>query len=196
MAGLDKILSEISAEADAGAEAILSEARKEAEAIRAEAEQEAAESAERFSREAAKRADDRKSRAVSAAALKKRQLLLAEKQHLIGEVLDKAKKAFLALPDDQYFDAIIRLVEKNALAQPGQIRFNARDLGRLPKDFAAKVEKAAIGRGGRLALAKEAVQIDGGFLLDYEGVEQNCSVTSLFETNAEELSDEIQKLLF
>ena len=122
MAGLDKILSEISAEANADAEAILSEARKEAEAIRAEAEQEAAESAERFSREAAKRADDRKSRAVSAAALKKRQLLLAEKQHLIGEVLDKAKKAFLALPDDQYFDAVIRLVEKNALAQPGQIR--------------------------------------------------------------------------
>ena len=196
MAGLDKILNEINEEANAGAEAILNEARKEADAIRAEAEKEASEGAERHDREAAKRASDRKSRAISAAALKKRQLLLAEKQRLIGEVLDKAQKTFLELPDDQYFDAIIRLVEKNALAQSGQIRFNSRDLGRLPKDLATKIEKAAFTKGGRLALAKEAAQIDGGFILEYEGIEQNCSVASLFETNAEELSDEIQKLLF
>ncbi|MCR5675607.1 MAG: hypothetical protein K6G16_07865 [Lachnospiraceae bacterium] len=196
MAGLDKILGEINAQTDKSVEEILGEARKEADGIRAEAEKEAGETAERFEREAEKRAGDRKSRAVSAAALKKRQLLLAEKQKLIREVLEKAKATLLALPDAEYFDAMLGLIEKNALTQSGQIRFNERDLNRLPKDFATKIESTAFNLGGRLTLSKETAPIDGGFLLLYDGIEQNCSVSSLFETSAEELSDEIQRLLF
>ena len=196
MAGLDKILSEISAEADAGVQEILDDAKKEADQIRAEADREAGEAAERFTREAEKRAADRKSRAVSAAALKKRQLLLAKKQELISGGLNKAREKLLAMPDAAYFDAMIKLVEKNALDQPGEIRFNSRDLARLPQDYATRIENAAFKHGGRLALSKSAADIDGGFLLIYEGIEQNCSVAALFETNAEELSDKIQKMLF
>ena len=150
MAGLEKILGDIAAEADASAAEVIAAAQKEADEIRAEAEKEAGESAERFAREAQKRLDDRKSRAASAAALKKRQLLLAEKQKLIREVLDKAREKLLSMPEDQYFDAILRLVEKNALAQSGQIRFNSRDLNRLPKDFASRIENTAFKIGGRL----------------------------------------------
>ncbi|MCR5093079.1 MAG: hypothetical protein K6B72_03820 [Lachnospiraceae bacterium] len=196
MAGLDKILGEIKAQADADVEEILATARKEADEIHSAAEREAADNAERYEREAAKRSADRKARAVSAAALAKRQLLLAEKQKLIREVQEKAKAKFLALPDGEYFDAMIRLIEKNALAQPGQIRFNDRDLKRLPADFATKIENTAFKNGGRLQLSREAAAIDGGFVLYYDGIEQNCSVTSLFETYAEEISDEIQKRLF
>ncbi len=196
MAGLEKILGEISAQTDATVEEILGAARKEADSIRAEAEREAGEAADRFGREAEKRSNDQKSRAVSAAALKKRQLILAEKQKLIREVLDAAKEKLLSMGDAEYFDTMIRLIEKNALSQPGQIRFNAKDLGRLPADFATRIENTAFKCGGRLTLSKEAAPIDGGFVLDYEGIEQNCSVSALFETNAEELSDEIQKLLF
>jgi hypothetical protein len=111
-------------------------------------------------------------------------------------VLDKAREKLLAMPDAAYFDAMIKLVEKNALDQPGEIRFNSRDLARLPQDYATRIENAAFKHGGRLALSKSAADIDGGFLLIYEGIEQNCSVAALFETNAEELSDKIQKILF
>ena len=196
MAGLDKILGEIKAQTDASVQEILGAAKKEADEIRAQAEHEAADNAERFEREAQKRRADRKARAVSAAALAKRQLLLEEKQKLIREVQDKAREKFLALPDQEYFDAMIRLIEKNALAEPGQIRFNDKDLKRLPADFATKIENTAFKQGGRLSLSREAAAIDGGFVLIYDGIEQNCSVTSLFETYSEEISDEIRKHLF
>ncbi|MCR5178447.1 MAG: hypothetical protein K6C95_05635 [Lachnospiraceae bacterium] len=196
MAGLEKILGEIRAQADESVRKILEEAENEAKAIRDEAGKEAEGNAERHEREAKKRVEDRLNRKVSAAALKKRQMLLAEKQKLIGEVLETAKKSFVEMPEDKYFEAMLGLVEKNALSEPGQIRFNARDLGRLPRDFASKIENTAFKKGGRLTLSKDAADIDGGFLLIYDGIEQNCSISSMFETNAEELSDEIQKILF
>ena len=37
---------------------------------------------------------------------------------------------------------------------------------------------------------------DGGFILSYGGVDQNCSVSALFEEGAETLQDKIQTLLF
>ena len=196
MAGLEKILGEIRAQADESVRKILDEAESEAKAIRDEAGKEAEDNAARHEREAKKRVEDRMSRKVSAAALKKRQMLLAEKQKLMSEVLETAKKGFIEMPDDKYFDAILGMVESNALAEPGQIRFNAKDQARLPRDFASKIENTAFKKGGRLTLSKDAADIDGGFILVYEGIEQNCSISSLFETNAEELSDEIQKILF
>lgn len=196
MAGLEKILGEIRAQADESVRKILEEAENEAKAIRDEAGKEAEGNAERHEREEKKRVEDRLNRKVSAAALKKRQMLLAEKQKLIGEVLETAKKSFVEMPEDKYFETMLGLVEKNALSEPGQIRFNARDLGRLPRDFASKIENTAFKKGGRLTLSKDAADIDGGFLLIYDGIEQNCSISSMFETNAEELSDEIQKILF
>ena len=196
MAGLEKILGEIKAQADESVRKILDEAESEAKAIRDEAGKEAEDNAARHEREAKKRVEDRMSRKVSAAALKKRQMLLAEKQKLISEVLETAKKSFIEMPDDKYFDAILGMVERNALSEPGQIRFNSKDLERLPRDFASKIENTAFKKGGRLTLSKDAADIDGGFILVYEGIEQNCSISSLFETNAEELSDEIQKILF
>lgn len=196
MAGLEKILGEIRAQADESVRKILDEAESEAKAIRDEAGKEAEDNAARHEREAKKRVEDRMSRKVSAAALKKRQMLLAEKQRLISEVLEAARKSFIEMPDDKYFDAILGMVESNMLSEPGQIRFNAKDLARLPRDFASKIENTAFKKGGRLTLSKDAADIDGGFILVYEGIEQNCSISSLFETNAEELSDEIQKILF
>ena len=35
-----------------------------------------------------------------------------------------------------------------------------------------------------------------GFILTYDGIEENCSFNALFETNIEILQDQIQRLLF
>ncbi|MBF1022726.1 MAG: hypothetical protein HXK85_06555, partial [Lachnospiraceae bacterium] len=104
MAGLDKIIGEIHAESDGLIREVLDRAQKEAAQIRSEAEKKAGDSVERIRRESDARLADSKSRAQSAAALTKRQLLLQEKQNLIGEVLEKAKETFLALPEAEYFD--------------------------------------------------------------------------------------------
>ena len=196
MAGLDKIIGEIHAESDGLIREVLDRAQKEAAQIRSEAEKKAGDSVERIRRESDARLADSKSRAQSAAALTKRQLLLQEKQNLIGEVLEKAKETFLALPEAEYFDPLLALLKKNALSEQGEILLNERDRKRLPADFEKKAEEAAKAKGGSLRISEKTREIDGGLILVYEGIEQNCSVDALFETNIEMLQDKIQNILF
>lgn len=196
MAGLDKIIGEIHAESDGLIREALDRAQKEAAQIRSEAEKKAGDSVERIRRESDARLADSKSRAQSAAALTKRQLLLQEKQNLIGEVLEKAKETFLALPEAEYFDTLLALLKKNALSEQGEILLNERDRKRLPADFEKKAEEAAKAKGGSLRISEKTREIDGGLILVYEGIEQNCSVDALFETNIEMLQDKIQNILF
>lgn len=196
MAGLDKIIGEIHAESDGLIREVLDRAQKEAAQIRSEAEKKAGDSVERIRRESDARLADSKSRAQSAAALTKRQLLLQEKQNLIGGVLEKAKETFLALPEAEYFDTLLALLKKNALSEQGEILLNERDRKRLPADFEKKAEEAAKAKGGSLRISEKTREIDGGLILVYEGIEQNCSVDALFETNIEMLQDKIQNILF
>lgn len=196
MAGLDKIIGEIHAESDGLIREVLDRAQKEAAQIRSEAEKKAGDSVERIRRESDARLADSKSRAQSAAALTKRQLLLQEKQNLIGEVLEKAKETFLALPEAEYFDTLLALLKKNALSEQGEILLNERDRKRLPADFEKKAEEAAKAKGGSLRISEKTREIDGGLILVYDGIEQNCSVDALFETNIEMLQDKIQNILF
>ena len=196
MTGLEKITSEIKADADKSVSAIIDKANAEASDILAGAEKEAAEAVAKINHDVSVRLSASKSTAESAAALRKRRLILEEKQKLIGEVIEEAKNLIYALPDSIYFEKILKLAEKNVSPAEGTIIFNAKDLGRLPADFEAKLNMVAAAKGGKLTVSKETRPIDGGFVLLYEGIDQNCSITSLFETNIEAVQDKIQKLLF
>lgn len=196
MAGLDKIVSEIRAEASKAVSERLEKANKEAEKIMANAEKEAKEVTEKVLRESESHFLASKASAESAAALKKRRMLLLEKQKLIQEVIDEAKKEVLSLPTEHYFKLMEKLVKDNAVAGEASIVFNAKDRERLPSDFEAKLSQIASEKGGKLSISQETRQIDGGFILVYKGIDRNCSISSIFETNIEALQDKIQKLLF
>ena len=196
MTGLEKITSEIKADADKSVAAIIDKANAEASDILAGAEKEAAEAVAKINHDVSVRLSASKSTAESAAALRKRRLILEEKQKLIGEVIEEAKNLIYALPDDVYFEKILKLAEKNVNPAEGTIIFNAKDLSRLPADFETKLNAVAVAKGGKLTVSKETRPIDGGFVLLYEGIDQNCSITSLFETHVESVQDKIQKLLF
>ena len=196
MTGLEKITSEIKADADKSVAAIIDKANAEAESILAGAEKEAAEAVAKINHDVSVRLSASKSTAESAAALRKRRLILEEKQKLIGEVIEEAKNLIYALPDNVYFEKILKLAEKNVNPAEGTIIFNAKDLSRLPADFETKLNVVAVAKGGKLTVSKETRPIDGGFVLLYEGIDQNCSITSLFETHIESVQDKIQKLLF
>ena len=196
MTGLEKITSEIKADADKSVAAIIDKANAEASGILAGAEKEAAEAVAKINHDVSVRLSASKSTAESAAALRKRRLILEEKQKLIGEVIEEAKNLIYALPDNVYFEKILKLAEKNVNPAEGTIIFNAKDLSRLPADFETKLNVVAVAKGGKLTVSKETRPIDGGFVLLYEGIDQNCSITSLFETHVESVQDKIQKLLF
>ncbi len=196
MAGLDKIISEINDESKAAIAKINADAQAQVDEILADAKKSADEITARFAHERDVSLTDQKSRAQSAAQLQKRQILLAEKQQIISEVLQEAKEKLLTLPDEAYFGALLQLVKKNALPGEGILLLNAKDLARKPAEFDEEVQEIARDKGGSLTISKETRDIDGGFVLIYDGIEENDSITALFEAGSEELQDKVQHLLF
>ena len=60
----------------------------------------------------------------------------------------------------------------------------------MPAGFAEKLKTQG------LTISKESKEIDGGFLLLYGDVEENCSFDAMFMAAKETLQDEVRDLLF
>lgn len=196
MTGLEKIIGQIKGESDAAAAQVLGKAKAEADGILSEAKVEAERECARIEHDSAAAVADRLARAKSAADLQKRKTILAKKQSLIGEVIEKAKHQLENLPDGEYFDFILKLAAQSVWAEEGKILFSQKDLSRLPAGFEEALNQAASAKGGKLTVSRETRTIDGGFVLVYGGVEENCSLTALFESARENLQDKVQELLF
>ncbi len=195
MAGLDKILEDIRSESEKAVSSVMKEAQDAYDAEMDKARKEADTQAQRILSRAKIQADDLIARADSAAALEERRMILSAKQDLIAGVIDKAKEAFVSLPAQEYFTLILKLVTKHALPREGEICFSRQDFERLPKDFAAKLV-AALPKGASLNVSKEDAKISGGFILKYDGLEQNLSVEEIFEELKDEMTDAAGKVLF
>ena len=196
MAGLEKIISQIQSESEAAAGKILEEARAQADGIleeaRSEAQAECAQIEKRMERSSANILE----RGRSAADLKRRQELLAEKQKLIGETIAMAKAQLKELDEAEYFDKVFKMAVKAAQPGEGNLLPAARDAGRIPADFEEKLNAALKDTGAVLHILSETRDIDGGFILTYGGVEINCSIDALFDSAQELLQDKVQEILF
>lgn len=196
MTGLDKILRQIKSESDAVAAAALSKAQAQADELAEAARSQAQAECDAILQRGKAQAEDLLARAHSAAELQKRKAVLAQKQQLIAQTLDKAKQSLLALPDAQYFAVILKMAQKFALPQEGEIAFSHQDLARLPDGFENTLNNALKASGAKLVVSKEPCRIDGGFVLCYGGVEENCSFTALFDSAHEALQDKVHEILF
>ncbi len=196
MSGLDKIISQIKEEADASAAEILGAANSKADTIRRQAEEDCNELSERAKTQNEAAREDILEKSRSSAQMQQRRELLNTKQQLIDEIIDEAHSTLLALPDQEYFDSLLKLIARHAQPQSGEINLNAGDLGRLPADFAARASDTAKEKGGDLTLSDKPCQIDGGFLLIYGDIEENCSFDALFSSEKENLQDTLHTFLF
>lgn len=88
------------------------------------------------------------------------------------------------------------MIEKFALTEAGEIRFNEKDKKRLPAGYDKTAAGAAAKKGGKLSLSDETCEIDGGFILVYGGIEENCSFEAIFAAERESLQDQVHTLLF
>ena len=131
-----------------------------------------------------------------AAELKRREVLLATKQEIIGSVTEKAYRSILDLSDEEYFSSMIKLAPKHAQAGNGVMFFSEKDLARLGADFEEKLALALEGSGKSLTVSRETRAIDGGFILAYGSIEENCSLRALFDADKETIQDEIGRILF
>lgn len=196
MSGLDKIKSQILDEANHSAEVKIAEANEKAEQMIREAKAEAeAETSKLYakSKEAIAVYSDR---VKSSGEMQRKQAILRAKQEVIAEVIQKAYEKVCAQDDAVYFEMIGKMLEKYAQPGDGIISFNAKDLKRMPKGFEAEIEKAAQKKGGTLRLSEKAKDMDGGFVLVYGGVEENCTIRAMFDANRDHLSDKVHEVLF
>lgn len=197
MTGLEKIIKAIETEARSNADTIIAEANAEAERILSLAKEEAAKNVANIAEKPASEIKAIMNRAESAARLLKRQRILDAKQEVINDIILKAKNKLTSLPDTEYFDIILQIVKKHAHPQAGIIMFSRADLDRLPEKFEKSLDEAIKGiPNASLTISKEDARLDGGFILVYGDIEENCSFEALFSEAKEELQDKVNAFLF
>lgn len=195
MAGIDKIIEDIRAESAETVSKITSEAKAQHDAAMAEAQKDADAAAAKIVAKGKRAAEDLIARADSAASLERSRAVLATKQKMIAEAVGTAKRTVLELPVDKYFELILKLVKENVLPGSGSICFSERDIKRMPSDFAKKLV-SVLPEGSKVELSKEDAKIDGGFILKYEGIEQDLSLDAIFEEKKDQMTDAAGKILF
>lgn len=196
MAGLDKITNQIMEEANNSAKMKLEEAETNAAAILEKAKEEAAKAAAEAAQKSETDVKNYEERVKSSLDLKRRTALLQTKQEIISAVIEKAYQAFCGKEEAEYFDTIKKMIGTYALPQDGEIYFSEKDLKRLPSGFAEVVAEIASEKGGSLRISSETKQMEGGFVIAYGGIEENCSFRALFDSKRDELQDQVQKVLF
>ncbi len=137
-----------------------------------------------------------KERVTSSNDLQRRTKILAAKQEMIAAVLDKAYSSVERMEKGEYFAMLLKMLDKYAEPQEGEIFFSPADLAKLPKGFAGKAEEAAKKKGGSLKISKEGRNIENGFILAYGGIEENCTLRAMFDAKRDELSDKVYRILF
>ena len=193
MTGLDKILEEIIAQAQQNADSTMSEAQLKVNDISLKAQAEAEKKVAKIEEHTNHTCKDILERGYSAAQLYKRQALLAAKQNIITSMLNDAHLSLISLDESKYFQLILKMIAKYSFKEDGCILFNKKDLNRLPKNFNDEIAKAA---KAKLTVSKSVADIDGGFVLVYGDIEENCSFKALFNGHEEALQDKVHSLLF
>lgn len=196
MTGLDKMKSQILDEAKAAAQLKIEGAKAQAEEIIGQANAEAKVISERILQNSEKDIANYRERTVSSIDLQKRTKILEAKQNLIKDILDKAYNTLAGMKADEYFAMLLKLLEKYALPEDGEIFFAASDLKRMPSGYEAEVNKIAAARDGSLKISEEGRNIENGFVLAYGGIEENCTLRAMFDEKRDELSDKVRELLF
>ncbi len=197
MTGLEKILKTIQEEAQASADAIITQAEQEAEASIAAAKKEAELKSAQIAEKSEADVKDVIGRAESAAALLERKLLLDTKQAIINEIIGKARNRLAVLSDAEYTEIILAMVKKYSHNKRGRLLFPVSDRKRLTKDFPEKLSAILSQKqGASLDIEEKALSFEGGFLLIYGDIEENCSFDALFAEGRDTLQDKVNSLLF
>lgn len=196
MTGVEKIIAKIEEECMATCENILADAQKRALEI-TEAAQVSASKAKDDARKAAETKCRRDLElAVSRAEHERKKALLTIKIDIINRMIDESMRKLRNLPDTEYFHAVMTLIRHYAQKGGGIVRFSARDLSRLPEGYESAVNTMLREGGKSVSISTEPAAIDGGFIIAYDDIEQNCSFDSLLSASLDEIKDRLYEEIF
>ena len=78
----------------------------------------------------------------------------------------------------------------------GKDSLSEKDLARMPESFPVELARIADERGGKLTVSQETRSMEGGFVLLYNGIEENCSFRAIFDAKRDELQDRYTRYYF
>jgi V/A-type H+-transporting ATPase subunit E len=188
--GLDKIINEITSEAENAADSAVAEAKKSALAAEKRANEKAEEILKKAELEAETEYKKRIAMAKSSTDAALKRAMLCEKQNVISKIIDEAYNRLISLSDAEYFKCMTKLLEKSCARSGGEIILSSKDKARASAEFI----KAAEDKG--LKISQAVRDIDGGFILVYNDIEENCSFSAVMEDKRESLNDEVNSFLF
>lgn len=190
MTAKEKILDGILAQANKKAEEIINAANIQAEKETKTAEAAAEAQANKIILEAERKAAAIIANADSSAMLLKRDTALGFKSEAINSVIDKSIEKLNSYSDQEYFDFLYSLAEKNVLSEEGVMYLGSIDALRDKSDFKEKISAL------KLTLSDDTRDINGGFILQYNDILINCAFSSLINEKREKLIDVINKEMF
>ena len=196
MSGLDNIIKHIETSATETANGMIEKANADAAKILESGKAAADEKAAAIDKQGANDAVNARKRIESGAEQTLKRYLLQAKQWEIDRTIAAALDKIQTMPDAAYFETILKMIGKYAPeGRNGEIRFSAEDIARLPAGFQDRIDAQMAGKA-KLTISLEAVNINGGFILDYGEIEENCSLDALADSLKEELQDKISQILF
>jgi len=125
-----------------------------------------------------------------------RRKLLEYKVSCIDRAVEAAIEKLRDLPDQEYFDMMLRLIKRELRSDSGIVSFGSKDLSRLPADFKDRLSAEASKLGGSITLSSEPADIEDGFILTYGNISENCSFRAVVESERESVRDTAAKALF
>ena len=188
--GLDRIINEITSDAEREAEKTVAAANAQAAQIKKRAEEKSAQIIEKANADAELEYKKSISMAKSSAEVDIKRAVLRKKQELISKIIDDGRKKLLESSDSEYFGFMEKLLRNNVADSCGEIILSQKDKSRITDTFKKTVEEMG------LKISDNTRDIDGGFILVCGDIEENCSVSALFEQKYDRLSDEVNSFMF
>ena len=153
MSGLEKIRDRILHDAQETADERMKAAEDKASVIKSEAVRDADEIANNVKAKADSEIKLYSERVDSSIDMKHRTGILAAKQEIIGDVIDEARRRIAELSSRDYFDLMLKLIEKHVREGEGTVYFSEDDLARIPAGFSSDVMEIARKNGGKLSIS-------------------------------------------
>ncbi len=191
LSGLNVITQAIKEQADNEIDAILKEAQQKCADLTSEAQMAGDKLKNEILDEAKAAAENMKVSAKLAASHKMAQAILLKKNEILREALEKTKRYIYSLEGDAYQKLFINLLVKFAdKNKKGEILLSPKDKQALTDDMKKAISEY------NLTVADDTVDINGGFILRYGKIEENCSVDAIFDDKTEMITDFFNKKLF
>ena len=112
MSGIDKIIEQIEKNSASACDSVIAAAQSKADAVIAQATEQAQRITAEGRDKTAARVADIKKRGDSAAELEEKRVMLSAKQSIISKMLAEGLAAAKALPDNEYFELIEKMVSE------------------------------------------------------------------------------------